>query len=100
MKQKVVILSHKDNVVTALTSLKAGDTLELEVGGQRKVIKLKADVPFGHKLSLTRIESGSPVIKYGEIIGLSTALIEPGDYVHVHNIASARGRGDLAGGAK
>ena len=100
LKQKAVILSHKDNVVTALTSLKAGDTLELEVGGQRKVIKLKADVPFGHKLSLSRIEPGSPVIKYGEVIGLSTALIEPGDYVHVHNIASARGRGDLGGGAK
>jgi len=100
LKQKVIILSPKDNVATALTDLKAGDTLELAVGGHKKVIKLGADVPFGHKLSLSRIELGSPVVKYGEVIGISTALIEPGDYVHIHNIASARGRGDLEGGAK
>lgn len=100
LKQKAIILSHKDNVATALTSLKAGDTLELEIDGQKKVIKLGADVPFGHKLSLTRIEPNSPVVKYGEVIGISTAPIEPGDYVHVHNIASARGRGDLKGGVK
>ena len=87
-------------MATALTSLKAGDTLELEVDGLKKIIKLGADVPFGHKLSTSRIEPGSPVIKYGEIIGVSTTLIEPGDYVHIHNIASARGRGDLEGGAK
>jgi altronate dehydratase small subunit len=100
LKQKVIILSPKDNVATALADLKTGDTLELEVDGHKKVIKLGADVPFGHKLSLSRIEPDLPVIKYGEIIGISTAPIEPGDYVHIHNIASARGRGDLEGGAK
>jgi altronate dehydratase small subunit len=100
LKQKVVILNHKDNVATTLTSLKAGDSLKLEIDGHQKVIKLGADVPFGHKLSLTRIETNSPIIKYGEVIGISTAPIEPGDYVHVHNIASARGRGDLGGGIK
>lgn len=100
MKQKVVIISDKDNVATTLTSLKAGDSLELEIDGHQKVIKLGADVPFGHKLSLARIEPNSPVIKYGEVIGISTAPIEPGDYVHVHNIVSARGRGDLEGGEK
>jgi altronate dehydratase small subunit len=100
LKQKVIILSPKDNVATTLTSLKAGDSLELEINGHQKVIKLATDVPFGHKLSLTRIEPNSPVVKYGEVIGISTAPIEPGDYVHIHNIASARGRGDLEGGAK
>jgi altronate dehydratase small subunit len=100
LKQKVIILSPKDNVATTLTNLKAGDSLELEIDGYQKVIKLATDVPFGHKLSLARIEPNSPVVKYGEVIGISTAHIEPGDYVHVHNIASARGRGDLEGGAK
>jgi altronate dehydratase small subunit len=100
LKQKAVVLSPKDNVATALDNLKTGDTLELEVGGQKQPVTLKADVPFGHKLSLSRIETNSPVVKYGEVIGLSTAPIEPGDYVHVHNVASGRGRGDLGGGAK
>jgi altronate dehydratase small subunit len=100
LKQKAIILSPKDNVATALTDLKAGDSLELEIDGRKKVIKLRADVPFGHKLSLSGIAPDSPVIKYGEVIGVSTTPIEPGDYVHIHNIASARGRGDLGGGAK
>jgi len=100
LKQKAVVLSPKDNVATALDNLKAGDALELEVGGQKRPVKLKADVPFGHKFSLSKIDTNSPVLKYGEVIGLSTAAIEPGDYVHVHNVASARGRGDLGGGAK
>ncbi len=95
MKRKAVVLSSKDNVATALADLKVGDTLELEVYGQTKVVKLTTDVPFGHKLSLSRIGPNKPVIKYGEVIGISTALIMPGDYVHTHNVVSARGRGDL-----
>ena len=100
MKQKAVVFSAKDNVATALADLKAGDTAELNTGDKTIAIKLTAPVPFGHKFSLANIASGSPVIKYGEAIGTATANIQPGDYVHVHNVASARGRGDLAGGAK
>ena len=36
------------------------------------------------------------VIKYGSPIGVATATIPPGAHVHTHNVASARGRGDLA----
>lgn len=100
MKQKAVVLSPKDNVATALVDLKAGDTLELEVGGATQAITLTADVRFGHKFSLSKIERNSPVIKYGEVIGISTAMVKPGDYVHIHNVVSARGRGDLEGGGK
>jgi altronate dehydratase small subunit len=98
LKQKAVVLSPKDNVATALADLKAGDTLKLEIHGQTQAVKLTTDVPFGHKLSLSRIEPDLPVIKYGEVIGMATALIELGDYVHTHNVVSARGRGDLEGG--
>jgi len=87
-------------VATSLADLKAGDTLELEVGGETRPIKLTTDVPFGHKFSLSRIEPNSPVIKYGEVIGTATVIIEPGDYVHIHNVVSTRGRGDLSRGVK
>ena len=100
MIQKAVILSPKDNVATALADLKAGDTLELKTGDRILTINLTAPVPFGHKFSLEKIDSGASIIKYGEVIGIATNNIRPGDYVHVHNVASARGRGDLAGGAK
>jgi altronate dehydratase small subunit len=100
LKQKAVVFNSKDNVATALDDLKAGDTLALKAGEKNLSIKLTAPVPFGHKFSLENIASGSPVIKYGEAIGIATAAIQVGDYVHVHNVASARARGDLAGGAK
>jgi len=100
LKQKAIILSPKDNVATVLADLSAGDILELEVGGETRTIKLTADVPFGHKFSLSKIKPNAPVIKYGEVIGISTAIIKPGDYVHIHNVVSARGRGDLERGEK
>ena len=100
MKQKAIVINPKDNVATALVDLKAGDTLELEVSRETRAMKLTADVPFGHKFSLSNLEPNSPVIKYGEIIGIATAIIKPGDYVHIHNVVSARGRGDLEGGKK
>ena len=100
LKEKAVVLNAKDNVATALADLEAGTSLELEVGDKPLTVKLTAEVPFGHKFSLARIEPGAPVIKYGEVIGTATSAIAPGDYVHVHNVASTRGRGDLAGDAR
>jgi len=100
LKEKAVVLNAKDNVATALADLEAGTSLELEVGDKLLTVKLTAAVPFGHKFSLARIELGAPVIKYGGVIGTATRTIAPGDYVHVHNVASTRGRGDLAGGAR
>lgn len=96
LKQQAVVLNPKDNVATALCHLEVGSILPLKVGEQMLEIKLRAPVPFGHKFSLTQIAPGSPIIKYGEVIGTSTTAISPGDYVHVHNVVSARGRGDLA----
>jgi altronate dehydratase small subunit len=98
LKQKAIVMNPKDNVATAITNLRAGDVLlELSVSGQSPAIKLTSDIPFGHKFSLSKIELGSPVIKYGEVIGICTATIVPGDHVHVHNVASTRGQGDLEG---
>lgn len=97
-KKKSIVINNKDNVATALADLKAGDILEEEFEGKLKRIELKNDVPFGHKISLTKIEKDSPIIKYGEVIGNATELINEGDYVHIHNVKSNRGRGDLEGG--
>jgi altronate dehydratase small subunit len=35
-------------------------------------------------------------MKYGSVIGTAIADIEAGSHVHTHNVASTRGRGDLA----
>ncbi len=100
LKEKAVVVNAKDNVATALTDLEAGTNLELDVGDKTLTVKLTAAVPFGHKFSLARIEPGALVIKYGEVIGTATSAIAPGDYVHIHNVASTRGRSERAGGVK
>ncbi len=96
-KKKSIVINKLDNVATALVDLKAGDFLEEKFKEKLKKIELKQDVPFGHKISLTRIEAGNPIIKYGEVIGTADKLIKEGDYVHIHNVSSNRGRGDLRG---
>ena len=96
--RKAVIFDTGDNVAIALSDLREGDTVELRIEDKILVTRLKDLIPFGHKFSVAGIESGSSVIKYGEVIGTALNNIPKGAYVHVHNVASARGRGDLTGG--
>lgn len=80
-----------DNVATALRELQAGTLVPVD-GVE---IAVRSVIPFGHKVALRAIEAGSPVLKYGEAIGVASADIPPGEHVHTHNVESQRGRGDL-----
>ena len=86
-----LVISERDNVATALEPLERGRAIE--VAGTTLVIL--EPVPRGHKVALRRIAKGGPVVKYGSPIGTATSDIAAGAHVHVHNVASARGRGDL-----
>ena len=99
-RQRAVIIAPNDNVATALVDLGAGEELALRAGERDMAIEVTAPIPFGHKFSLAEVKAGMPLIKYGEIIGVATTDIRPGDHVHVHNVVSTRGRGDLAGGGQ
>jgi len=92
---KAIVVDERDSVATALADLAAGDILQLAIGDQEREVALTAPIAFGHKLALTAIATGDPVIKYGETIGRATQPIAPGDHVHLHNLESLRGRGDL-----
>jgi altronate dehydratase len=87
-----LVISDRDNVATALQPLDAGGPLEL--GGTTLIVR--EPIPPGHKVALRDIAAGEPVVKYGSPIGLATAPIPAGSHVHIHNVASSRGRGDLA----
>ncbi|MBL8210185.1 MAG: altronate dehydratase [Bryobacterales bacterium] len=81
--QNAVILLHpKDNVGIARASLPAGQ--EVEVDG--RAITLLDPVPAGHKVSLRPIASGDRVYRYGQDIGQATATLEPGRWMHTHNV--------------
>ena len=88
-----IVISPRDNVATALRALSVGESVDLD----GRVILVREAIGSGHKIALTRIAAGEDVIKYGNPIGRATSDIEPGTHVHTHNVASSRGRGDLAG---
>ena len=72
-----------DNVCVALADdLKQGETIEVD-GAQ---ITLKEDVARGHKIALKPFAEGENVIKYGYPIGHATRPIEPGEWIHSHNL--------------
>ncbi len=92
-----IVLSDKDNVATVLNEVEAGKTINIRSGEQVIQSTVKEQVPYGHKLALIEIPSGSKIIKYGEVIGQATLDIPAGTVAHVHNVESLRGRGDLEG---
>jgi altronate dehydratase len=89
-------INHEDNVATVMHDVASNELVMVKSrdGQETQVLSLNA-IPFGHKIALQEIKCGEPIIKYGEKIGIATDLIKPGSYVHVHNLESARGRGDL-----
>jgi altronate hydrolase len=75
----VVRLHPLDNVLVASRRL-AKDTA---VEGVRAL----QDVPAGHKIAVTAIPVGHPILKYGQVIGVATQAIPAGAHVHSHNLA-------------
>ena len=47
-------------------------------------------MPLGHKIAVETCEPGGAVIEYGVQIGKAPEGLEVGDYVHTHNLKSAR----------
>lgn len=89
--KSVLVISEHDNVATALEALEPGRGLAI---GNRTVT-VRDSIPRGHKVALTAISAGDPVVKYGSPIGIASADIAAGAHVHTHNVSSSRGRGDL-----
>ncbi|MCU4741382.1 UxaA family hydrolase [Natronoglomus mannanivorans] len=83
-----VELDESDTVVTVLEDAEAGDVVT------DREFEVTEAVPFGHKVALTSHDPGDEVRKYGEVIGVATEPIEPGEWVHTHNCDSARGKAE------
>jgi altronate dehydratase small subunit len=95
VQKQAILININDNVATTVTNLKKGSTVNFFAEQQIKSITLNSDLPFGHKFAIKDIPPGENIIKYGESIGTATTLIKCGEHVHVHNMVSNRGRGDL-----
>ena len=73
-------LHPHDNVFVAKTALALGQTIA-ELG-----VRTRAQVPAGHKIAARHIAAGEQVKKFDTVIGVATRDLEPGDYVHSHNL--------------
>ncbi|EAI9819899.1 UxaA family hydrolase [Campylobacter jejuni] len=81
-----IIVNEKDNVATALRDFKKGEKVAN--------IELLNDIASGHKFALKDIKKNEIIIKYAEAIASSSCDISTGEWVHIHNTAGIRGRGD------
>jgi len=92
----IQVVEPEDNVATVLREITAGETLTIAVGDGTVTVDAQSDVGFGHKIALDDIPAGETIVKYGKSIGNATEDIDAGAWVHVHNVESNYGRGDLA----
>ncbi len=93
-----LMLSDRDNVATAIDDILEGTEVQVRLGKEVENVKALENIPFGFKIAVADITEGAPVIKYGEEIGIASSDIYRGQQVHIHNLAGARGRGDIARG--
>ncbi len=76
----LIRLHADDAVLIARSTLVEG--VEVAPG-----VRTTERIPAGHKVAVQPVAVGEPVRRYGQIIGFATQPIEPGQHVHVHNIA-------------
>ena len=89
----VLLLNPADPLVVATRDLAVGEAVGL---GD---ITPSEPIGRGHKLAIKPIESGAPVRKLGQVIGIATKEIAPGQHIHVHNVEFRPSTADHAIGA-
>ncbi len=93
-KPAVLQLNPADPLVIATRDLKPGEPVGF--GDLRPA----QPIGRGHKLAIRPIEKGAPVLKLGQVIGIATQAIAPGEHVHVHNLEFRPSSADHAIGAR
>jgi (2R)-sulfolactate sulfo-lyase subunit alpha len=92
MTHKALAHNRGDDVAVAVAPISAGEEVTVvyldDEGAQ--TIRAQADVPYGHKVALHPLAAGAPVTEYGTQVAVARTNIEAGEYVHVHNVKTAR----------
>ncbi|MGD9853392.1 MAG: UxaA family hydrolase [Planctomycetaceae bacterium] len=77
-------LHPDDNIVIARRQ--AAAETEWSAGNGSPAVASCEPINLGHKMAITRIVQGQPVRKFGQMIGFATEDIEPGEWIHGHNL--------------
>lgn len=89
--QDFLKINENDKVVVALKTIPAGETVTVDVQGEKRQITALEEIPAGHKMAICDIPAGAEVIKYGYRIGNAKEDIRTGAWVHTHNLKTALG---------
>ena len=76
----IIKLNEKDNIGIAPMDIPENKELSSD-------LKSREYIPYGHKVSLEKISKGEFIYRYGQIIGVSSKNIMPGEHVHSHNLS-------------
>lgn len=88
MTINAILLDEKDNVVTCVQEVKAGEEVTYRRGQAVCSLTAAQNIPNCHKIALRDIGLGEDVIKYGEMIGRTSSAIARGCHVNEYNIYS------------
>ena len=72
-------LNSNDNVLVSTRIVEKGETPAEGVTATARIMR-------GHKMAATAIAKGTPIRKFGQIIGFASSEISAGDWVHEHNV--------------
>jgi (2R)-sulfolactate sulfo-lyase subunit alpha len=89
---KFLVHRAGDDVGVATTAIGAGEQVVGVLLDDESTCELEAldAVPLGHKLAIRDLSPGDPVTEYGVRIGTAPRGFRQGEYVHTHNLVSAR----------
>ena len=82
MSTRILKIHPADNVLVALTDLKAGE--KISYNGSSAT--LAENIPAKHNLVLNALEAGSEIIMYGVLVGKTTQAIQAGSSVNTGNV--------------
>lgn len=89
--QNFLKINDNDNVVVALSTIPAGESISVEGKDGSLTITALEEIPAGHKMAICDIPEGGEVIKYGYRIGNAKEAIKAGNWIHTHNVKTALG---------
>ncbi len=89
MQDDILIIHPGDNVAVALRPIRAGE--QAQAKGIAPFSALE-EIPASHKVALQDIPAHAEIIKYGEVVAVTTREIKKGAWVHTHNLGSERWR--------
>ncbi|MCB0592694.1 MAG: altronate dehydratase [Lewinellaceae bacterium] len=87
MKNKLLKVHPKDNVIVALRDFKAGERVEWNGA----TIELLENIPVKHKFSERDFQAGEEIIMYGVLVGKVTKNIFKGSRISRENVTHSAG---------